>query len=149
MTEPDKPTENNQRKNAANTRGRPFAQGNPGRPRGSRNKATMAVEALLEGEAEALSRKAIELALDGNMRALELCLERIAPVRKDRSISISLPNVDTNAGVIDAGDAVINAIICGEISMPEGEKLMVLIDRQRQRRSSLQPGLLGGLFGQD
>ena len=140
---------NSRRKNAANTRGRPFAQGNPGRPKGSRNKATMAVEVLLEGEAEALSRKAIELALDGNMRALELCLERIAPVRKDRSISISLPDIGSNAGVVDAGDAIINAIICGDISLSEGEKLMALIDRQRQRRSSLQPGLLGGLFGQD
>jgi len=141
--------QNSQRKNAANTRGRPFAQGNPGRPKGSRNKATMAVEVLLEGEAEALSRKAIELALDGNMRALELCLERIAPVRKDRSISISLPDIGSNAGVVDAGDAIINAIICGDISLSDGEKLMVLIDRQRKRRSSLQPGLLGGLFGQD
>ena len=141
--------QNSQRKNAANTRGRPFAQGNPGRPKGSRNKATMAVEALLEGEAEALSRKAIELALDGNMRALELCLERIAPVRKNRSISISLPDIGSNTGVIDAGDAIINAIICGDISLSDGEKLMALIDRQRQRRSSLQPGLLGGLFGQD
>ena len=83
------------------------------------------------------------------MRALELCLERIAPVRKDRSISISLPDIGSNTGVVDAGDAIINAIISGDISLSDGEKLMVLIDRQRQRRSSLQPGLLGGLFGQD
>ncbi len=34
-------------KNAAATRGRPFAQGNAGRPKGARNKTTLAVEALL------------------------------------------------------------------------------------------------------
>ncbi len=37
--------------------------GNPnGRPKGARNKATIVVESLLEGEAEALTRRAIELA---------------------------------------------------------------------------------------
>jgi Family of unknown function (DUF5681) len=48
-------------------RGRPFQpgqSGNPsGRPKGARNKATLAVEALLENEAEALTRKVIDLAL--------------------------------------------------------------------------------------
>ena len=44
------------------TRGRPFQPGNPGRPKGARHKVTVAVEALLEGEAEGLTRKAIELA---------------------------------------------------------------------------------------
>lgn len=32
-------------------RGRPFEKGNPGRPRGSRNKTTAALEALLDGQA--------------------------------------------------------------------------------------------------
>ena len=44
--------------------------GNPnGRAAGSRNRATLAIEALLEGEGEALTRKAIELAKDGDMQA--------------------------------------------------------------------------------
>jgi len=54
-------------------RGRPFApgtSGNPaGRPKGARNRATVAAEALLEGEAEALTRKAVELALAGDVTA--------------------------------------------------------------------------------
>ena len=59
--------------------------GNPnGRPPGSRNKTTLAVDALLDGEAETLTRKAIELAKTGDVTALRLCLDRIAPVRKDR-----------------------------------------------------------------
>jgi hypothetical protein len=42
------------------------ASGNPGgRPPGARNKAALAAEALLAGEAEALTRKAVELALSG------------------------------------------------------------------------------------
>ena len=58
-------------------RGRPFAKGvsgNPaGRPVGSRNKATLLALQLLEGEAEALTRKAVEQALEGDTTALRLC----------------------------------------------------------------------------
>src|ERR1043166_3904236 len=58
-----------------------------GRPPGSRNRATVAAEALLEGEAQALTRKAIELALEGDTTALRLCLERIVPQRKSRTVA--------------------------------------------------------------
>ena len=67
-------------------RGRPFEQGRSGNPAGrrtgSRNKATLAAAALLQGEAEALTRKAVELALVGDPTALRLCLERILPAHK-------------------------------------------------------------------
>jgi hypothetical protein len=69
----------------------PGQSGNPaGKPKGTRNRATVAAEALLEGEAEMLTRKAIELGLSGDTTALRLCLERLMPPRKDRSISFSL-----------------------------------------------------------
>ncbi|MGH1571925.1 DUF5681 domain-containing protein [Methylobacterium sp. P31] len=60
-------------------RGKPFAPGNPGRPAGARNRTTQAIEALLDGEAEALTRKAIEMALDGDGPAMRLCLDRLYP----------------------------------------------------------------------
>src|SRR5215211_4292561 len=63
----------------------PGQSGNPsGRPPGSRNKTTLAVDALLDGEAETLTRKAIELAKAGDLVALRLCLDRICPPRKGR-----------------------------------------------------------------
>ena len=37
-------------KNAPATRGRPFVRGNPGRPKGARNRSTLAAEALLEAQ---------------------------------------------------------------------------------------------------
>jgi hypothetical protein len=67
----------NPRKNAARTRGKPFQLGNSGRPSGSRNKATLALEALLDGEAEALTRKAIEMALEGDTTVMRLVMDRI------------------------------------------------------------------------
>src|SRR5215831_3861814 len=68
--------------------------GNPrGRPAGSRNNATLACEALLEGQAEALTQKAVEMALSGDTVALKLCLERIYPPRKDRPVTFALPPI--------------------------------------------------------
>jgi Family of unknown function (DUF5681) len=73
-------------------RWRKGASGNrAGKPRGARHKATLAAETLLEGEAEALSRKAVELALRGDVSALRLCLDRIVPPRKDRPVCFELP----------------------------------------------------------
>ena len=65
----------------------PGKSGNPaGKSKGTRNKTTLAVEALLDGEAETLTRKAIELAKAGDLAALRVCLDRIAPPRKDRPV---------------------------------------------------------------
>jgi hypothetical protein len=68
-----------------------FGPGNCGKPKGTRHKATLAAMALLDGEAESLSRKAVELALQGDTTALRLCLERIAPPRKDAPVTFDLP----------------------------------------------------------
>ena len=69
--------------------------GNPaGRQPGCRNRATIVAEALLEGEAQALTRKAIELALEGDTTALRLCLERVVPQRKSRTVAFDPPRLD-------------------------------------------------------
>src|SRR5882724_7958032 len=81
---------------AGKERGRPFRRGesgNPaGRPIGARHKATVAAEALLDGEAERLTRKVLEMALAGDIVAMLLCLERILPPRRERSVRFKLPN---------------------------------------------------------
>jgi Family of unknown function (DUF5681) len=78
--------------------GRPFQKGQSGnlagRPPGSRNRTTLAAESLLEGEAQALTRTAIKLALAGDTTALRLCLERIVPQRKSRAVSFEAPRID-------------------------------------------------------
>ena len=76
-------------------RGRPFKKGRSGNPAGrrtgSRNKATIAAAALLAGESEALTRKAVELALVGDPAALRLCIERILPPCRERTVKFALP----------------------------------------------------------
>ena len=41
-----------------------------------------------------MTRKAIELALAGDIAALRLCLERLIPPRKDRPIHLILPPIE-------------------------------------------------------
>jgi len=70
-----------------------FAKGNPGRPAGARHKYVLAIQSLLDGEAEALGRKAIELAMEGDTVALRLCLERIVPAKRDTPVRFDLPTI--------------------------------------------------------
>ena len=113
-------------------RGRPFEKGkspNPaGRPAGSRNKATLAIEALLDGEAEAIGRKAIKMALAGDTTAIRLCLERIVPARRDRPISFSLPELKTAGDAVKAAGAILNAVAAGDITPGEAAELGRLVE---------------------
>lgn len=117
------------------TKFKPGKSGNPkGRPKGSRNKTTMAVQALLDGESEALTRVVIEKALDGDSVALRLCLERICPAPKDRAIpsdAIKLPPLKNNN--LDAISAkIVRAVAAGKITPAEGQSLAALLEAHRR-----------------
>jgi hypothetical protein len=88
---------NNARKTPGRGPGRPLVKGNAGRPNGARHRVTLAAEALLDGEGEMLTRKAIELALAGDPTALRLCLDRILPPRRERPITFKLPALHSAA----------------------------------------------------
>lgn len=109
-----------------------FAQGNPGKPKGSRHRATQAVLALLDGEAERITRKAVHLALEGDGAALRLCLERIAPPRRDAPVSFALPPMTTAADAAKAAAAVLGAVAEGELTPTEGAHVMALIEVYRR-----------------
>ena len=98
----------------------PGRSGNPGgRPKGSRNRSTLVLEAIFEGEAEALSRRAIAMALDGDGPAMKLCLDRLLSPRRDRSISFDLPTIESAADLPKATEAMLRAVASGEITPSE------------------------------
>jgi hypothetical protein len=110
------------------TRFKPGVSGNPeGRPLGSRHKATLAIDKLLDGEADAITRKAIEMAKEGDTVALRLCLDRIAPVRKDRPVTFALPAIETTADVVKASAALLQAVASGELTPSEAAELGKLV----------------------
>ena len=119
------------RKNGRNAAGR-FAPGNPGKPTGSRHRATMAALALLDGQAEALTRKAVEMALAGDVTALRLCLERIAAPRRDAPVAFALPAVQSAGDAATAAGAVLGAVASGGLTPTEGAHVMGLIEAYRR-----------------
>jgi hypothetical protein len=107
--------------------------GNPnGRPIGSRNKATLAVQALLEGESEAITRKAIELAKDGDITAIRLILERILPPRKDTPVSFELNHAKSAEDISEAMAAILRAVSMAELTPHEAQAIASLIEQQRR-----------------
>ena len=103
--------------------------GNPaGRPKGSRNRTTVAVEEILDGEAEAITRKAIEMAKAGDTVALRLCLERIAPPRKERAVRFDLPPIETAADAVRASAALVAAVAAGELTTSQAAELGKLVE---------------------
>jgi hypothetical protein len=94
--------------------------GNPGgRPAGSRNGVTLACESLLEGQAEALTQKAVDMALAGDTVALKLCIDRIFPPRKDRPVTFPLPPINSARDAADIAAAVAEAVAAGQLTPSE------------------------------
>ena len=119
------------RKSGRNTDGT-FGTGNPGKPKGTRHKATQAALALLDGEAEALTRQAVTMALGGDATALRLCLERIAPPRKDVAVTFDLPRMETARDAAKAAGAVLGAVAHGDLTPTEGAHIMGLVETYRR-----------------
>jgi hypothetical protein len=83
-----------------------FSAGNPGKPKGTRHKATVA--------------------------ALRLCLERIAPPRRDAPFTCPLPPMQSAGDAAKAAGAVLGSVADGELSPIEGALVMVLVDAYRR-----------------
>ena len=117
---------------AGKQRGKPFQKGqsgNPdGRPRGSRNVTTLALEALLDGQATALTQKAIDLALTGDMPALRLCLDRILPPRRDRPVTFELPPIKSAQDAAATVSAVLAAVAAGDLTPADAGEISKLIE---------------------
>ena len=111
-------------------RGRPFQKGNPGKAKGTRNKVNAMADALLAENAEALLRKAIELAVNGNVTALRLCLDRVVPPRRQATVDAALPDIATRDDAHAATMQVTNLVAAGDLSPSEGQGLVRLFERQ-------------------
>lgn len=117
-------------------RGRPFkpgSSGNPdGRPRGACNKTTIAIEELLDGEAETITRKAIEEAKKGNMQAIKLCMDDLAPPRKDRAITFDAPKMKTASDAVNVMASLFDALAEGEITPSEAQAVTGIVETFRR-----------------
>ncbi len=105
--------------------------GNPsGRPTGSRNRATLLAEQFLEGEAEQLTREMVDLAKKGSFQAIRFCLERVLPIRKERSIELELPPAKNAQELAANARSVLAAVGKGRITPGEAQSLIEVLNSQ-------------------
>lgn len=88
----------------------------------------MIAEQLLNGEAETITRKAIELAKQGDLTALRLCLERIVPPRRERPVNFTLPEINSVHRATKAMAAITTAVANGELTPTEAAELSRVIE---------------------
>jgi hypothetical protein len=78
------------------------------------------LDKLAEGEAEGVLRQVMDAARGGDMRAAEIVLARIWPVKKGRLVSLKLPPIKTAQDIVEAVGVVADAVGAGEIHRPAG-----------------------------
>lgn len=105
--------------------------GNPaGRRNGSKNAVTVASGNLIEGEGEALTRKLIELALDGNVSCLRHAIDRLYPVKRSTPIKLEgMPIVNDIESAAEASAFLLSKVSAGEVSPQDAEMVSRLIDK--------------------
>ena len=104
-----------------------FAQNPTGRKAGSRNKATQAALALMEGQLEQITQTLIDAALDGEMTAIRLILERLVPPCKEKALPpLDLPPVTDATSLPKLTAAILGAVAEGRITPGEGQTLAAL-----------------------
>jgi uncharacterized protein DUF5681 len=113
-------------------RGQPFKPGNPGRPPGSKNKTTRMAEQLVDGQAEQLVQKVLELARAGNLVALRMVLDRVWPPRKGQPVNIVMPPINSSQDVFPAIASIWTAIREGRLTPEEASALSIVVDRSIQ-----------------
>jgi|SRR5262245_40334627 len=130
MSSSDNPTRNGEK--STDTRFQPGNPGGPGRPQGSRNKATVAFDMIADDAGEAILKKMVEAAKHGDMRAGEIVLSRIWPVRKGRPVALKLPSIKTAQDVVAAVGVVADAVGAGDITPNEGQAVASILEAKRK-----------------
>jgi hypothetical protein len=112
--------------------------GNPaGKPKGVRNRATLMAEKLMQDDAEQVVRAVVEKAKQGDMTAARLIIERIAPVRKGRPITLDLPEAKTSADLAGAMASLVRAMATGEVTPDEAATIAGVFEIRRKTIESV------------
>ncbi len=103
--------------------------GNPGGKKKGTGKVSQ-LRALLDPHAEDLVNKAKNMALEGDMTALRLCLERLVPPIKIKDEPVTVEGLDGSKALVEQGQAIINALAKGEVTPSEAATLMQSVSSQ-------------------
>src|SRR5215469_4889043 len=117
----------------------PGQSGNPaGRPPGSLNKKTLAVEAAYEAKAEEAVSDIMERAKNGDPAAMRLCMDRAVPVGRHRRFAFALPRVRTPEDAEAAIDVVMDGLAEGVLSLADVAELLRIVERLLELADSIR-----------
>ncbi len=106
---------------------KPGESGNPrGRPKGTGNAAKL--RALLQPHAKDLVKRAVELALEGDVTALRLCLERLVPPVRATDEPVELRGL--KGTLTEQGEAVVQAMAASQVTPEQAAKLLQALAAQ-------------------
>jgi hypothetical protein len=117
---------------SSKVRGRPFRAGSAGRPPGSKNKSTHLLEQLVEGEAELLVQKLLELAKAGDVTCLRMLLDRLWPARKGQPVKVLMPPINSAQDLLPAIASLWSEVREGRLTPDEASSLSIVVDRTIQ-----------------
>ena len=107
--------------------------GNPtGKPAGTRNKATVMVQTIMERGAKEITEAVVGLAKKGDLSAARLVLERLVPPVKERPIFLALPDTSTTDGIADAQQAILQAVAAGDLLPGEAATMAGIVEARRK-----------------
>ena len=93
-----------------------------------RHRRTLIAQALLDSEAETITRKCIDLALEGDPTALKLCLERLVPPCKELPVEFKMPALGSVTDVAAVMTAIMQAASEGKILLSQAVEFVKLLD---------------------
>jgi len=115
--------------------------GGPGRPRGRRDTINRLLDEVASGGAEAILKKQMELARDGDPRAADMVLKRVWALPRGRPVDVELPAaIEQPADLVRAHAAVTAALAAGTITPEEAATLAIALDAQRRAIEVMQLG---------
>ena len=108
-----------------------FREGQLDQPRwptqGFAQQVDQAALAIMEADAETISRKAVELALGGDLTAIRIVLDRLVAPRRDRPVEIALPKIVAASDLVAAASAIVEAIAEGTVTPSEAAALSTAV----------------------
>ncbi|MCU7844690.1 MAG: hypothetical protein KZQ93_12700 [Candidatus Thiodiazotropha sp. (ex Monitilora ramsayi)] len=102
--------------------------GNPrGRPKGVTDRRTL-FRKHIESKAEDLIKKVVEMALDGDVRAMKLCLERITPPMRPKDEPVQIGEL--KGTLAEQGQKILSSIGEGKLTPSEAATMISAIASQ-------------------
>lgn len=112
---------------------KPGTSGNPaGRAPGTRNRATVLAEAVLEQDIEEIAKVVTTAARGGDLQAARLVLERLVPARRERPLSIALPSIESTSDIARAQSVILEATGAGDLTPGEATALSAIVEQRRK-----------------